>query len=163
MVYARVAGVHDGVKALLNAQVEHGIELAESLGYSKNGAIVLRDVGSGTTLDRPGLNKLRDMAAAGNLEAAFAHGPDRLSRNALDLSALVHELQANGVAVYFVKGRSGSTPDGAMPTSFVGQFGRYQRRLMGERTRRGQMAVARGGRMPAGASSQSEGYDYDPV
>ena len=149
-VYARVAGAHDGFKSSLNAQVEHGIELATSLGYSKHGAVVLRDIGSGTTLDRPGLNKLRDMAVAGKLAAAFVHGPARLSRAPLDLLAVVDELQANGVAVYFVEDQSGSTPDEAM-TGFVAvEVARYERRRLGEKTRWGQTAAARDGRMLAG-------------
>ena len=161
VVYARVNGLSHGGVASLNAQVKECMELAESLGYSKNRAITLQEIGSGATLDRPLLNKLRAMVAAGKLVAVFLHSAARLSRNALDLLALVHELQANGVEVYFVKGQSGSTPDGAMPRSFVEQFARCHRPMTGERTRRGQMAVASDGRMLAGALSQPEGYDYD--
>ena len=56
------------------------MELALSLGYSEDEAIVLREIGSGTTLDWPVLNKLRDKTAAGKLEAVIVESPDRLSR-----------------------------------------------------------------------------------
>ena len=163
VVYVRTAASSPEDLASLNAQAKDGIERADFLGYSKNRGITLQDIGSGLTLDRPGLNKLRGMAAAGKLEAVFMRDPSRLSRNALDLLALVGELQDNGVEVYFVKGQSGSTPDGTLPKFLVEQIARYQQTLLGERTRRGQMAVARDGRMLAGALSQPEGYDYDSV
>lgn len=163
VVYDRANGLVDGGAAARDARVKDCIERAESLGYSKNGGVILQEIGSGATLDRPGLNKLRDMAAAGKLEAVFVHGPERLSRKPVDLLALVHELQANGVEVHFVTSQSGSTPDGALARSVVAEIDRYQRTRMGEMTRRGQMAAAGDGRMLTGALSQPVGYDYDPV
>jgi site-specific DNA recombinase len=35
---------------------------------------------SGTTLARPGLEQLRDVAAAGGLDRLYVHSPDRLAR-----------------------------------------------------------------------------------
>jgi site-specific DNA recombinase len=43
---------------------------------------VLRDEGiSGTTLDRPGLRKLRELVNTKAIHAAIVYDPDRLSRN----------------------------------------------------------------------------------
>ena len=162
-VYVREAGSPDGVGALLNAQVEDCMELALSLGYSENGAIVLREIGSGTTLDRPVLNKLRDVTAAGKLEAVILKSPDRLSRDALGLAALVDEFNRHGVEVHFVKGPSGLMSQDGLRRSVLADLARRQRAMIGERTRKGQMAAARDGRMPVGASNQPFGYDYDPV
>ena len=163
VVYARAARSPDGGGASLDAQVKDCIELVRSLGYSKNRGIVLRELGSGTTLDRPMLNHVRGMAAAGKLVAVFVQGTDQLSSDALDLAALVDEFNRHGVEVHFVKGPSGLMPEDDLRRSFLADFARQRRAMIGKRTRKGQMAAARDGRMLTGALSQPFGYDYDPV
>ena len=134
-VYVREARSPDGVGVSLNAQVDDCMELALSLGYSEDEAIVLHEIGSGTTLDRPVLNELRALTAAGKLEAVIVESPHRLSRVMLDLATLFDEFNRHGVEVHFVHG-SGFIPD--------------------------QVELARVGFMPVGGA-QPEGYDYDPV
>ena len=56
---------------------------------------------SGTTLDRPGLQSLREAAAAGGFEAVAATDPSRFTRVFEDHVRLVEELGASGVRVLF--------------------------------------------------------------
>ena len=119
-VYVRAARSPDGFGTSLNAQVEGCMELALSLGYSEDEAIVLREIGSGTTLDWPVLNKLRDKTAAGKLEAVIVESPDRLSRVVRDLATLFDEFNRHGVEVHFVQ-----------------ECARQQRAMRGEMARRG--------------------------
>ena len=163
VVYVCATGSPQGGGASRDAQVKDCIELVRSLGYSKNRGIVLRELGSGTTLDRPMLNYVRGMAAAGKLVAVFVQGTDQLSSDALGLAALVDEFNRHGVEVHFVKGPSGLMSEDDLRRSFLAECARQQRAMIGKRTRKGQMAAARDGRMLTGALSQPFGYDYDPV
>ena len=163
VVYVCATGSPQGGVASLDAQVKDCMEFAESLGFSKNGGIVLRELGSGTTLDRPMLNYVRGMAAGGKLVAVLVQGTDQLSRDALGLAALVDEFNRHGVEVHFVEGPSGFMPEDDLLRSFLADFARLQRATIGERTRRGRMAAASDRRMLTGALSQPSGYNYDPV
>ena len=163
VIYVCATGSPHGGVASRDAQVKDCMEFAESLGFSKDGGIVLRELGSGMTLDRPMLNYVRSMAAAGKLLAVFVQGTDQLSSDALGLAALVDEFNRHGVEVHFVKGPSGLMSQDGLRRSVLADLARRQRAMIGERTRKGQMAAARDGRMPVGASNQPFGYDYDPV
>ena len=161
-VYVRNNANVQEVETYIDAQQAACIEYALLLGYSVSDATVLCEIGSGATLDRPQLNELRRMVVAGELEAVFVRSADRLSRGVLDLLALVREFNANGVEVHFVEGSSDSSPDGFL-RSMLELANRHGRAKVGEMSRRGKMAVARGGLMPVGASSQPIGYGIDPV
>ena len=57
------------------------IEYAQKNGYSVPPEWVFQDEGySGAILVRPGLERLRDLAAEGQIDAALVYSPDRLSR-----------------------------------------------------------------------------------
>src|SRR5690348_9025262 len=58
------------------------IEFAREQGYGVPDEWVVEDEGfSGASLLRPGLERLRDLAAEGHIQAVLIHSPDRLSRN----------------------------------------------------------------------------------
>ena len=57
------------------------IEFAREQGYGVPDEWVVEDEGfSGASLLRPGLERLRDLAAEGHIQAVLIHAPDRLSR-----------------------------------------------------------------------------------
>ena len=73
------------------------IEYAETHGYLIPPEWRFQDEGySGATLLRPGLEALRDLAAAGHLEAVLIHSPDRLSRKYSYQVLLAEECRAAG-------------------------------------------------------------------
>lgn len=51
---------------------------------------------SGASLLRPSLERLRDLAAEGQIQAVLIHGPDRLSR-------MTEEFARHGVETIFIK------------------------------------------------------------
>ena len=60
---------------------------------------------AGPTLNRPGLDRLRDHAALGAFELVLITAPDRLARKYVHQVLLIEELQARAVASSFWNGR----------------------------------------------------------
>ena len=59
---------------------------------------VFEDEGySGATLERPGLERVRDLAAEGQIQVVLAYAPDRLSRKYAYQILLIEELARHGV------------------------------------------------------------------
>jgi site-specific DNA recombinase len=66
---------------------------------------------SGATLVRPGLERLRELIAAGGIERLYVQSPDRLARTCAQQAQLMHEFQGAGIEVVFVD-RFHTAPDG---------------------------------------------------
>ena len=58
---------------------------------------------SGATLLRPGLEAVRDLAAAGQIAAVLVYSPDRLSRKYAYQVLLAEEFSRAGVDLVFLK------------------------------------------------------------
>jgi site-specific DNA recombinase len=66
---------------------------------------------SGSTLVRPALERLRDLAALGGVDLLYVHSPDRLARNYGHQVLLLDEFARAGVAVVFLNRPLGRTPE----------------------------------------------------
>ena len=89
-------------------------------------------------LVRPGLDRLRDLAAQKRLDCVYIQSPDRLASGA-KLVVVVEELQDHGVEVVFLKGGVDQTPEGKLLLHFQGAMAEYERTKITERTRRGKL------------------------
>jgi hypothetical protein len=65
---------------------------------------------SGAPVVRPGLERLRDVVAAGGLDRLSGHAPDWLARQYASQGLLVDELQRAGVEVVCLNRELGQTP-----------------------------------------------------
>jgi len=80
-IYARVSSDRQKENPTIASQRTAWMEYAETHGYMVLPAWRFQDEGySGATLLRPGLEALRDLAAAGPIEAVLIYSPDRLRR-----------------------------------------------------------------------------------
>ena len=80
-IYARVSSDRQKENHTIDSQLSALVQYAESHAYLVPPEWRFQDEGySGATLLRPGLEALRDLAAAGQIEAALVYSPDRLSR-----------------------------------------------------------------------------------
>src|ERR1700756_2445997 len=80
-LYARVSSDQQKEKHTIQSQTAALIEYAKTHGYAVPSQWQFQDEGySGATLLRPGLEALRDLAAAGQIAAVLVYSPDRLSR-----------------------------------------------------------------------------------
>src|SRR5262249_9661253 len=105
----------------------------------------LDDGSSGATLVRPALERLRDLAAGGELERLYVHSPDRLARKYAYQVLLVDEFQRAGVEVVFLNRALGQSPEDDLLLQVQGMIAEYERAKIIERHRRGKRHAARVG------------------
>jgi len=80
-IYARVSSDRQKENHTIGSQTSALVEYAQTHGYAVPSEWVFQDEGySGTSLIRPGLEALRDLAAQGQIVAVLIYSPDRLSR-----------------------------------------------------------------------------------
>ena len=80
-LYARVSSERQKEEQTIGSQTEALKEYAKANGYAVVPEWLFQDEGySGATLARPGLERLRDLAAEGQIETVLVYAPDRLSR-----------------------------------------------------------------------------------
>ena len=100
---------------------------------------------SGASLIRPGLERVRDLAAEGLIQALLVYAPDRLSRRYAHQILLIEELARAGVETVFIRAPRGSTPEDELLVQFQGMIAEYERAQILERSRRGKRHRARQG------------------
>src|SRR5262247_3805990 len=158
-LYARVSTDKQKREETVASQVDLLQEAAETHGYEVlPGNIFIDDGVSGTRLDRPALERLRDLAAESAFEVVLVTAPDRLARRYAYQVVLVEELTHCGCEVVFVQQSLGASPEEQMLLQMQGVFAEYERALIHERTRRGQLFAARQGRVNWG--NPPYGYTY---
>ena len=92
-VYVRVSTQRQAQAQTIEQQLERLRVHLRSQAVELTSASIFRDDGySGATLNRPGLDRLRDAARAGGVEQVLVTDPDRLARNYVQLMVLLEEL-----------------------------------------------------------------------
>lgn len=144
-IYARVSSqkqkegetIESQLMALRVFAKEKGFDIPEKLIFADDGV-------SGSILQRPALDELRDVVRAEPLNYIFVYSPDRLSRNYAHQLILLEELRKHGVQAFFLKAPpEANTPEAKMFTHMQGIFAEYERALILDRSRRGRMHKAR--------------------
>jgi site-specific DNA recombinase len=159
-IYARVSSDKQRQDKTIASQTAALIAFAESQGYSVPAALIFEDDGySGASLVRPGLERVRDLAAEGHLDAVLVYAPDRLSRKYAYQVLLVEELARHGVETVFVKAPAMATPEDQLLLQFQGMIAEYERAQVLERSRRGKRHRARQGQVSV-LSGAPYGYRY---
>src|SRR5499433_3282707 len=137
-IYARVSSDKQKEEKTIASQTAALTEFAHKEGYDVPREWVFEDEGfSGASLVRPGLERLRDLAAEGQLEAVLVYAPDRLSRKYAYQILLIEEFARNGVETVFVKAPKSDTPEDQLLLQFQGMIAEYERAQILERSRRG--------------------------
>jgi site-specific DNA recombinase len=107
---------------------------------------IFRDDGySGATLNRPGLDRLRDVVRAGEVDRVLVTDPDRLARNYVQLMVLLEELERFGCEVAFLDRPMSWDPQDQLLLQIRGAVAEYERTLIAERMRRGRQTKLRAG------------------
>ena len=159
-IYTRVSSDRQKDNKTIESQVEALVNLARERGYILPKEYVFRDEGySGAILVRPGLERVRDLSAEGQIQAVLVYSPDRLSRNYAYQIVLIDELQANGTEVLFINSPKAETPEEALLLQFQGMIAEYERAMIKERSRRGKRHKARSGIINV-LSGAPFGYNY---
>ena len=160
-LYARVSTEAQEARGTIRSQLEVLRARAAQDGHQVV-AEFLDDGYSGTRLDRPGLDALRDGAEAGLFEAALCLTPDRLARAYAYQFLVLEELARFSVRILFTDAPAGldDDPQGRLLTQVQGVIAEYERAKIAERYRRGKLFRARAGE--AVAWKVSYGYRRIP-
>lgn len=115
---------------------------------------------SGATLDRPGLDRIRDMAQAGKLDGVIVYDLDRLGRKLVYQILIEEELGKAGVTIHYVLGNYHDDDEGRLQKQIRAVISEYERAKIKERMERGKRSKARRG-LVVGAGRIPYGYRYD--
>jgi site-specific DNA recombinase len=145
-LYARVSTQRQVQTQSLDQQLEHLCRYAQAQGWSVRPETIFRDDGySGATLKRPGLDRLRDHAAAAHCDRLLITAPDRLARNYVHQVLLVEELERHGAQVEFLERPMSQDPHDRLLLQIRGAVAEYERSLISERMRRGRLRKRQAG------------------
>jgi site-specific DNA recombinase len=159
-IYARVSSEQQREANTIASQTALLIEFAQGHDLEVPQEWVFEDDGySGATLERPGLERVRDLAAEGQIQAVLAYSPDRLSRKYAYQVLLIEELARNGVETLFIKAPQGSSAEDQLLVQFQGMIAEYERAQILERSRRGKRHRAQSGEVSV-MSGAPYGYRY---
>jgi len=159
-IYARVSSDRQREHETIGSQTAAVQAYADAHGYVVPSAWIFEDDGcSGTTLVRPGLEAVRDLAAAGQIAAVLVYAPDRLSRKYAYQILLTEEFARRGVSLVYLNAPPTNTPEDHLLVQVQGMIAEYERAQLLERTRRGKRYKARGGSVNV-LSAAPYGYRY---
>ena len=169
ILYARVSTDEQARSGYsLAQQLEALREYAAREGYEVLEEVV--DAGeSGATLERPGLDRVRDLVAAGGVYVVLAQDRDRFSREPAYLYLLREEFAEHSTTLKCLNDRGDDSPEGQLTDGILDQLAKYERAKTAERSRRGKKQKAKGGKILSsraaygfGWNESRDGYVVDP-
>src|ERR1700726_245268 len=145
-IYARVSSQQQREAHTISSQTTALIAWAKTLDLEVPTTWIFEDDGySGATLERPGLERVRDLAADGQIQTVLVYAPDRLSRKYAYQILLIEELARQGVETRFLQAPQNATAEDQLLVQFQGMIAEYERAQILERSRRGKRHRARAG------------------
>jgi site-specific DNA recombinase len=145
-IYARVSSSKQNEEGTIESQISVLVDHAQKLDFDIPEGWIFQDNGiSGSTIQRPALDDLRDLVASGGPDLVLMYHPDRLARKYVYQALLLEEFAKNGVEVAFYKNKKAETPEEHLLAQFQGVFAEYERAQITERCRRGRLHKAKQG------------------
>src|SRR3954466_1063831 len=147
ILYARVS---------TDEQARSGYSLAQQMEVlrsyaAREGYEVLEEIAdpeqSGASLERPGMDRVRDLVAAGGVSVVLAQDRDRFAREPAYHYLLRREFEERGTKIRALNDRGDDSPEGELTDGTLDQLAKYERAKIAERTRRGMLRKAREGRV----------------
>src|SRR5215211_7440638 len=160
ILYARVS---------TNEQAKSGYSLAQQLealrAYAtREGYEIVEEVSdpgqSGASLERPGMERVRDLVAAGDVSVVLAQDRDRFAREPAYHYLLKKEFEEHGTEIRALNDRGDDSPEGELTDGILDQLAKYERAKIAERSRRGKLRKAREGKVVAG-HTPNYGFRYN--
>ena len=150
ILYARVSTDEQARSGYsLAQQIETLREYAAREGYEVLEEVV--DAGqSGASLERPGMDRVRDLVAGGGVSVVLAQDRDRIAREPAYHYLLRREFEEHGTKIRALNDRGDESPEGELTDGILDQLGKYERAKIAERSRRGKLQKAREGKVVAG-------------
>src|ERR687883_278985 len=108
---------------------------------------------SGVSLERPGMDRVRDLVAAGGVSVVLAQDRDRFAREPAYHYLLWREFEEHGCSLRALNDRGDESPEGQLTDGILDQLAKFERAKIAERTRRGKLRKAREGKIVAGRAA----------
>ena len=171
ILYARVSTDEQARSGYsLAQQIEALRDYAASEGYEVLEEV--QDAGqSGASLERPGMDRVRDLVAAGGVSVVLAQDRDRFSREPAYTYLLRREFEEHGCELRSLNDRGDGSPEGDLTDGILDQLAKYERAKIAERSRRGKLQEGQGGprrrpysevRVPLQRRPETRWSYYDP-
>lgn len=140
-VYGRVSTLMQVTEGTsLDSQIEQCMKKAAELGFKSHQVEIFREEGfSGEDIERPELNRLREMVADGLISLVIVTHPDRLSRDMTDKLLIMREFEKNGAEIQFTDTEYSKTPEGQLFFNILSAIAAYELALIKKRTVRGRL------------------------
>ena len=133
-IYARVSSDKQKEENTIASQTAALIAFAAEQRCAVPAEWIFEDEGySRASLTRPGLERVRDLAAEGELDAVLVYAPDRLSRRYAYQILLIEELARAGVETLFIRSPRATTAEDQLLLQFQGMIAEYERAQILER------------------------------
>lgn len=149
MLYCRVSGEEQRKKGYSLADQRDALR-----GWcSENGYEVVEEVEdggySGAYLKRPGLDRVREMVTAGEVDAVMVLFRDRMARGVY-AQILAEEFREHGARLMALNSRGDDSPDGELGDNILDVIAAWERKKIAERMNRGKRRKAKEGKVVAG-------------
>jgi site-specific DNA recombinase len=115
---------------------------------------------SGASLERPGMDRVRDLVAGGGVYVVLAQDRDRIAREPAYHYLLRREFEEHGAKIRALNDRGDDSPEGELTDGILDQLGKYERAKTVERSRRGKLRKAREGKVIA-IHTPNYGFRYN--
>ncbi len=156
-IYSRVSTDEQGKGYSLQTQLDGSREYIKNCGDIIVGEFA--DDYTGTKLDRPELDKIRNLARSGSINKVVVYELDRLARGMVKQILIEEEFAKLGVAVEYVLAEYGDNPEGRLQKNVRAVIAEYEREKFIERSKRGKHGRAKAGNVNPGRVSKY-GYTY---
>lgn len=161
-VYTRVSTLNQVQAQTMDQQLQRLRAHIETQGWQLLDKHIFRDDGySGATLNRPGLDKLRDAIRWGEIAHLLITDPDRLARKYVHQMILLEEFERFGCQVEFLDHPMSDDPHDQLLLQIRGAVAEYERTLITDRMRRGRLAKYQAGTLLPW-TRPPYGYRLDP-
>ena len=141
----------------LQTQLENCLTYCRGKGYDVS--YRFSEAYSGLSLERPELDKLRELVRTDQIDVIVVYCLDRLSRDPTHGVILTQELEKHHVTLEAVTEDVDNSELGKLISYIRGYASKLEAEKIKERTQRGKRAKAKAGFIPAGFHS-TYGYDY---
>ena len=128
-LYARVSTERQAEELTIQSQVAALQQRIQADGVTLEKVLRFLDDGySGTTLVRPALERLRDLAYCGGVDRLYVYAPDRLARHYAYQVVLLEEFRKHQVEVKFINDIAPlDSPEGNLLVQMQGMIAEFER------------------------------------
>jgi site-specific DNA recombinase len=159
-IYCRVStDAQEKEGTSLQTQLESCVAYCQSKGYEVRQRFT--ETYSGLSLERPELDRLRDLVRNDAIDIVVCYSLDRLSRDPVHGVIITQELEKHGVILEAVTETVEGTDIGKLVTYIRHFASKLEAEKIKERTMRGKMACVKQGKLPQGTGIGIYGYTWD--